>query len=317
MRLKKKIIITVTIVLVIVIGLAGCSNDKPVGGNQATISPSATSANPGTTPPQGITVNKIDFKEVDPGVLEQEKYNKINSFALVGGYFYWVDTDGVYTMFIGLGEKPTGGYSIRVLSVEDNEGKTNIIVEEIIPKPDEIVTQALTYPYVVIEMKGITDRFIIKNTNNDEYKQIKEDELDVYIIDGVYQGQIDSNSIEVKVEDSFMVFRNPEMSSLLSGLKKDDPVKIAYKISSESQLILESINPAIVDDEILEITGIYQGQIDNNSIEVKINDSFMVFRNSEITKYIADYKKDDSVKITYTTSAEGQFLLLSMEPGSH
>jgi len=40
----------------------------------------------------------------------------------------------------------------------------------------------------------------------------------------------------------------------------------------------------------------------------------MVFRNSEMSKFIADYKKDDLIKVTYSISQEGQYMLLNIEP---
>ena len=309
MRTKKRIVVVV--ILVVLIILTGCIN-KPVDQNQPTDKPTGNSPGTTVTPSQGITVNNIDFKEVSLNELTPEKIELINQLVLLKGYYYWVDSNGLYTMYIGMGEKPTGGYSIKVLSVEDNEGKTNILVEETIPGTDENVSQALTYPYVVIEMKGITDRFTIMTTNKDEYKLVNDDELKVLTITGIYQGQIDNNSIEVKIGDSYMVFRNPEMTTLIAGLKKDDSVIITYKTSTEGQYIIESIN--LANGEIQIIEGVYQGQIDNNSIEVKIGDSYMVFRNSEMSKFITDYKKDDLIIITYSTSQEGQYMLLNIEP---
>ncbi len=315
MKLKKKIVSIAAFILIILMVFGGCSSDKTADQNQATDKPGGTVTSSPTNPPQGFTVNKIDFKEINLNDLDQEQVGLINDFAITGGYYYWVDTNGVYTMFIGLGEKLTGGYSLKVLSVEDNEGKTNILVEETIPKADEMVTQALTYPYILIEMKGITDRFTVTNTHNEEYKLINVDELDAHTVEGVYQGQIDNNSIEVKVGESYMVFRNPEMSSMVAGFKKDDLIKVIYKTTNDGQFILENIKSVKVDnDETLTIEGVYQGQIDNNSIEVKVGESYMVFRNSDMSNIIAGLKKDDLVNVTYSTSQEGQFLLVGIEP---
>jgi hypothetical protein len=46
--------------------------------------------------------------------------------------------------------RPTGGYSLEVDSVLDSEGTLYVLLQEIAPKPDEIVTQALTYPWAVL-----------------------------------------------------------------------------------------------------------------------------------------------------------------------
>lgn len=240
MRVKKRIIIAFLLVVLMI--FTGCNN-KSVDTNQPTDKPNVNVPSATMTPPQGFTVNKIDFQVVNFDDLASEKIEFINNLATLRGYYYWRDDNGKYTLFIGMGEKPTGGFSIKVISVEDNEGKTNILVEETIPKKDDIVSQALTYPYLVIEMKGITDQFNIANTSKEEYKALDIDELKVNTVEGIYQGQIDNNSIEVKIGETFMVFRNTEMTKLIAGYKKDDIVKITYSISESGQFNLVSIEP--------------------------------------------------------------------------
>ncbi|MFO7612354.1 MAG: protease complex subunit PrcB family protein [Clostridia bacterium] len=314
MKRKSKAIIAIICATAVMGLLAGCGNDGLSG--QATPTPTpGVSAGPSTEPPQGITVNKIDFTEVAPNELSDEQIMQINDFALVGGYYYWVDSNGVYRVFIGIGEKPTGGYGIKVISVEDNEGMTNIIVEEISPGADDIVTQAITYPYVVVEMKGITDSFSIVSTDGSEFVLINEDEIELHIVECVYEGQIDNNSIEVIADGSYLVFRNPGMTNLVSTLKTGDLIRIVYTISAEDQLMLVSILPATGGSlKILSVEGAYQGLIDNNSIEVKTGDTFMVFRYTGVAGLVEGLKKDDVVKISYTISPEDQFMMIVIEP---
>ena len=313
MRVNKRIIIVFLLVGLVVI--TGCVRE-PADLNQPSDKPVSNSPQPTANLPQGITVNIIDFKEVTQNDLTPEKVEIINNLRTLRGYYFWKEDNGGYTLFIGMGEKPTGGYKIDVISVEDNEGKTNILVDETVPKADDMVSQALTYPYVVVEMKGITDQFNITNTDKEDYKLLSIDDLKVYTVEGIFQGQIDNNSIEIKIDDSFMVLRNPDITSMITSFQKDDLVLITYRVAENGQNIMECIKKSLMEkDEPQTVIAVYQGQIDNNSIEVKIKETFMVFRNTEMTKLVADYKKDSIVKITYSVADNGQFILMNIEPG--
>lgn len=50
------------------------------------------------------------------------------------------------------GERPTGGYAVNVVEVRRMGSRIEVAVEVSEPAPDAIVTQALTYPYVVVEL---------------------------------------------------------------------------------------------------------------------------------------------------------------------
>ncbi len=55
--------------------------------------------------------------------------------------------DSMY-IYVGWGEKPTGGYSVEITGVEHN-GNGELVVKALFraPSPDEMVTQVITYPY--------------------------------------------------------------------------------------------------------------------------------------------------------------------------
>lgn len=124
---------------------------------------------------QGITVNQIQFSVVDASSLTEEMIKEIDTLKLQRGYSYWPQEDGSYLIFISAGEKATGGYGIEVVSIEDNEGNTNILVKES-KAEDDVATQVLTYPYVIVKASGITDHFIIKDQNQEEYQLISPEE---------------------------------------------------------------------------------------------------------------------------------------------
>jgi TolA-binding protein len=73
------------------------------------------------------------------------------------------EKDGIYYVIIKMGEKSTGGYSIEVVNVEINDKNANIYVKENNPDPTSTVTQAFTYPYVVVKFNFKPNVKIIYN----------------------------------------------------------------------------------------------------------------------------------------------------------
>ena len=71
-----------------------------------------------------------------------------------------------------MGERSTGGYSIKVKEVNKVGDTTEVIVEEIEPKEGSIVTMAFTYPTVMIEFPEYQDNIVIKNTKGEEFKYL-------------------------------------------------------------------------------------------------------------------------------------------------
>ena len=89
---------------------------------------------------------------------------------------YYIDTlnqpDAPYLYIICMGEKNTGGYSLKVKEVNINDGKTEIMVEEIVPRDDEIVSMAFTYPTVIVEFSKYQENIIIKNTEGQIFEKL-------------------------------------------------------------------------------------------------------------------------------------------------
>lgn len=65
------------------------------------------------------------------------------------------------------GEKPTGGYSVEILSVETSGSQTQeqlaITVQYRQPSAGDFVTEALTYPYHIIGIPKIDGRVVFKH----------------------------------------------------------------------------------------------------------------------------------------------------------
>jgi len=64
-------------------------------------------------------------------------------------------------------EKPTGGYSVEILSVQTSGYQTQeqlaITVQHRQPEAGDLVTEALTYPYHIIKIPKIDGRVVFKH----------------------------------------------------------------------------------------------------------------------------------------------------------
>jgi hypothetical protein len=56
------------------------------------------------------------------------------------------------TVLVFLGQRPTGGYSVKVREVKTDGKKIYIIAREECPKPDAMVVQVITTPFVAIKL---------------------------------------------------------------------------------------------------------------------------------------------------------------------
>jgi hypothetical protein len=86
----------------------------------------------------------------------------------------WVDTsindfggqtfvyEDVLYLLVTYGEKSTGGYSVEITDITEEEGKLIVTADFSEPGEDEMVTQALTYPYdlAMLEDPGLPVEFV-------------------------------------------------------------------------------------------------------------------------------------------------------------
>jgi TolA-binding protein len=106
-----------------------------------------------TNTDENKTSNYEIVKELPEGITFNQKTK--------GGEM--AEHDGYYYVIIKMGEKSTGGYSIEVVNVEINDKNANIYVKENNPDPTSTVTQAFTYPYVVVKFNFKPNVKIIYN----------------------------------------------------------------------------------------------------------------------------------------------------------
>lgn len=103
------------------------------------------------TPVDFTVVEKTAVPEEFMTSIEQAKTEEFTMTASIDGYLY---------IAVGYGQQPTGGYSIRVDSM--NEGNDCITLHTTLlgPGSGEAVNKMATYPYIVLKIEN-TDKNIV------------------------------------------------------------------------------------------------------------------------------------------------------------
>lgn len=65
--------------------------------------------------------------------------------------FSYRDNEGMYIAF-GFGRQNTGGFSIQLAAVKENEDEILIEAKLIAPAPEEVVSTSPSYPYMILKM---------------------------------------------------------------------------------------------------------------------------------------------------------------------
>lgn len=73
-----------------------------------------------------------------------------------------------FAVIINAGEKSTGGYEINIIDITYDGTEMVITVEETSPGPDEMVTEALTYPSCAVELDKLPKSIKVVRTNGSE-----------------------------------------------------------------------------------------------------------------------------------------------------
>lgn len=124
--------------------------------------------------------SKEDKKTEQPDKKDNLNYEILSNCDNLGSYDYtkrgyYINTlkqpNSPYWYIITMGEKNTGGYSIKIKDVKEENNKVVIIVEEQSPSEGAIVTQAFTYPKCCIKFDSSVD-VEIKNTKGKKFDYI-------------------------------------------------------------------------------------------------------------------------------------------------
>ncbi|TCS95017.1 protease complex subunit PrcB family protein [Hazenella coriacea] len=98
---------------------------------------------------------KLDFKIIPVSDLPESLQTKANELVMSknGGNFTAFSDQKTFIV-IALGERRTGGYSIDVEKVIQKGSKLTVSAKEEAPPKGSFVTQAITYPSIVVVVKG-------------------------------------------------------------------------------------------------------------------------------------------------------------------
>ncbi len=99
-------------------------------------------------------VRDLDFTVVEEKDVPQELKNAMDEKAQKPYKLTYTDDQFLY-IAVGYGEQRTGGYSITVDNLYLTKNAVYIGTNLIGPGKDEMVSQAVTYPYIVVKTEAL------------------------------------------------------------------------------------------------------------------------------------------------------------------
>lgn len=244
---KRKVLSLILISILAVSILAGCTKDKE---KTPAINEETQTEQTEQTKDKNVdeTENNknVTFEIIEK--FDEEALKMIDEKTKEKGYGILSRDDNSVVIFIASGEKLSGGYGIKVKTVEEKDGVVTITVEESSPEKDAIVTETLTYPYTVIKLDTKVLDFKVVNTEGEEFTNIDKQEApsdevkEVKEAEGTYNGAIDNNSVEIQLdgEKEPMAFRTEELNNFKAP-EENAKVKITYYTNADGQNMLKSI----------------------------------------------------------------------------
>lgn len=97
----------------------------------------------------GTAMKSLLFKQVESSQIPQEVRRELESWTSPQATAKLVSDRYI---IVGIGERPTGGYEVRVTKVSQQGTRLHIHAEEIPPPKEMLVTQVITYPHAVIQL---------------------------------------------------------------------------------------------------------------------------------------------------------------------
>ena len=148
----------------IIPGTAGTDTTVPVLTTTAIATTTPTTTVSATTTGDRI----VEYKLVNSGPAQIQ--TALETYKKDRGYLYFA-RDKIIVIFMG--QRTTGGYSLQLHSIS-KVGETLIIKTlEKSPKPSDIVTQAFTYPKLIIQLTDDYTTVEIKDSTGSPYEKLE------------------------------------------------------------------------------------------------------------------------------------------------
>ncbi|AKN31172.1 hypothetical protein Ccar_10050 [Clostridium carboxidivorans P7] len=201
--------------------------------------------------------NKVNFQVITYNDAPDALTKAIDTYKNTEGFVYYLDStsNNLYVAVMS-GEKPTGGYSIKVDSVEDANGKANILVEETKPDKNSLVNQMVTYPYTIIKTQVSSPNISVKNSSGKVYDLLgaKKDDDNPIIGSSFILGQLkniyttnDFIFLEIQNESNeselFYVNNNDQWKNKIKDLKLNSNVSVQYALGTPQKYNEKSAFP--------------------------------------------------------------------------
>ncbi|KUO49836.1 MAG: hypothetical protein APF76_00910 [Desulfitibacter sp. BRH_c19] len=131
---------------------------------------------------------------------------------------------------------------------------------------------------------------------------------------GVYIGQIDNSFIEIEVAGEAKAYLYPQEYKWVidEHLDTGDMVRILYMENEAGQLQIWKFENPDTSNVISNVTGIFTGLIDSNSIEIKVDGEYKAFAIPE-EMVLTDFNEQDEVLFDYYIDVDFRNALISMK----
>ena len=148
-----------SLLALLVVSLAGCSGDSPIGppgtGNASEVPPNAQVVvfdvvQEVTTEISGITERRrsVIVDQAEWATLRDE----IQTFVMPKPAAPSIDFGSRMVILATMGERTSGGHSISVIEVAEDQEKLYVVVEEVTPGVECITTDVITTPAVAVSV---------------------------------------------------------------------------------------------------------------------------------------------------------------------
>lgn len=105
-------------------------------------------------------VENMEYKIINESEAPQPVKDWLNKNKYKEDYAV-IHTEKHTFILITRGEKKTGGYGLELTKLEKQDNKIAVFVEYTDPKPDQVVIQVVTYPYLIVKLEKTDEELIV------------------------------------------------------------------------------------------------------------------------------------------------------------